>query len=151
MHAVPEVDGPPAPSPADAVGPSRVALWRPAATALAAAGALTVIGTVDPNEAGHYPTCPFLAVTGLWCPGCGSLRALHALTRGDVLGAAGRNVLLVACVPLLAWLWVRWVGRTWTGAPRPAPAPGRYLWSGAALVVLFWLVRNLPFGAALAP
>ena len=148
MRTASELVGPPA---ATTVHRSRTDLWRPAAVAAAATGALAVIATVDPNEPGHYPTCPFLAVTGHWCPGCGSLRALHALTRGDVLGATGRNVLLVASVPLLTWLWVRWVWRTWTGAPRPALAPAIAIWSGAVLVVLFWIVRNLPFGAALAP
>jgi hypothetical protein len=130
---------------------SRTDLWRPAAVLVSAAGALAIVATVDPNVPGHYPTCPFLAVTGHWCPGCGSLRALHALTGGDLLGAASRNVLLVASIPLLTWWWVRWVWRTWTGAARRVPAPGSYIWTGAALVVVFWIVRNLSFGAALAP
>ena len=43
---------------------------------------------VDPNQPGHYPTDPFLAITGLYCPGCGTLRALHALARGDLLTAS---------------------------------------------------------------
>ena len=36
---------------------------------------------------GHYPTCPFLAITGWYCPGCGSLRAVHDLLHGDLAGA----------------------------------------------------------------
>jgi Protein of unknown function (DUF2752) len=123
----------------------------PAAVALAAAAATTVVGVVDPNEAGHYPTCPFLWLTGRFCPGCGSLRAVHALTRGDVGAAIGHNVLAVAALVVLGWLWLRWTVRTWTGASPPRPAPAAVLLAGAALVVLFAVVRNLPFGAALAP
>ena len=39
------------------------------------------VANVDPNVAGHYPTCPILAVTGWYCPGCGTLRAVHALAQ----------------------------------------------------------------------
>jgi hypothetical protein len=118
---------------------------------LAAAAALSVVAVVDPNEPGHYPTCPFFALTGHWCPGCGSLRALHALAHGDVLGAAARNVLLLAALPLLGWLWLRWVQRSWSGAPRPAPAHPAFLWAGLVVAVAFAVLRNLPAGAALAP
>jgi len=126
-------------------------LLSPVIVAVAAAAAVSVVAVVDPNESGHYPTCPFLALTGHWCPGCGSLRALHALAHGDVLGAVGRNVLLVASLPLLAWLWLRWVRRSWTGTPRPALAPPVLIWAGLVLVLAFAVLRNLPIGAALAP
>jgi hypothetical protein len=126
-------------------------LLQPAGVVLGAAAAVSVVAVVDPNESGHYPTCPFLALTGHWCPGCGSLRALHALAHGDVLGAVGRNVLLVASLPLLAWLWLRWVRRSWTGTPRPALAPPVLIWAGLVLVLAFAVLRNLPIGAALAP
>lgn len=127
------------------------ALAPPAAVAATAIGVLTIVATVDPNEPGHYPTCPFLALTGQFCAGCGSLRALHALMHGDVVTAVGRNALVVATVPLLVWLWVRWVHRRWVDAPRPQPAPAVAVWSMLALVVVFWIGRNLPVGIALAP
>jgi hypothetical protein len=126
-------------------------LTGPVASVAAAAVAFTVVALVDPNEPGHYPTCPFLAVTGEYCPGCGSLRAMHALTRGDLATATGLNVLALASLPVLAVIWLRWVGRSWTGAPRAQPAPAALIWGLAVLVLLFGLIRNLPFGAALAP
>ena len=45
--------------------------------------ALATLATVDPNQPGHYPTCPFLATTGFYCPGCGALRAVHDLLHGE--------------------------------------------------------------------
>ena len=132
-------------------GNSWAALRRPVATVAAAAGALMVVATVDPHEPGHYPACPFHAVTGLSCPGCGSLRAIHTLIHGDLLGAIARNALTVAAAPLLVWLWVRWARRCWTGGPRRQPAPAIALWGLLAVVLTFWAARNLPFGAALAP
>ena len=135
-----------------ASGAGRIAAFaRPAAVAVAAATTFAYVGAVDPNHPGHYPTCPFRAVTGLYCPGCGSLRALHALAHGDLLGALARNPLMVAAVPVLAWWWVRWVQRIARGAPRPRPAPPAVLYGVLAVVLVFWVVRNLPFGGALAP
>jgi hypothetical protein len=126
-------------------------LTGPVASVVAAAAAVAVLAVVDPNQPGHYPTCPFFAVTGHWCPGCGTLRAIHALTRGDVAAAAGLNVLFLASLPVLAVIWLRWVRRSWTGAPRPQPAPAALIWALAVGVVLFGVIRNLPFGSALAP
>ena len=44
---------------------------------------VALVAAVDPHTSGRYPTCPFHAVTGLWCPGCGGLRAVHDLTHGS--------------------------------------------------------------------
>lgn len=127
------------------------ALHRPAAVAAAAAATVAYVGAVDPNEPGHYPTCPFLAVTGLFCPGCGSLRAVHALAHGDVAAAASSNLLAVLAVVPLAVIWLGWVRRSWRGIPRDSVAPPLVLWALLGLVVVFAVVRNLPLGAALAP
>lgn len=126
-------------------------LAGPAGVLAAAAAAFAVVALVDPNQPGHYPTCPFLALTGHFCPGCGSLRAMHALTNGDLAGAVGLNVLAVASLPVLAVIWLRWVRRGWTGTSRGHPAPAVLIWALAVGALLFALVRNLPFGAALAP
>lgn len=127
------------------------ALHRPVAVAAAAAATVAYVGAVDPNEPGHYPTCPFLAVTGLFCPGCGSLRAVHALARGDVAAAASSNLLAVLAVLPLAVIWLAWVRRSWRGTARDSVAPPLLLWALLGLVVVFAVLRNLPVGAALAP
>jgi len=46
--------------------------------------------------------CPFFAVTGLKCPGCGGQRAFIAMIHGDVSSALRHNVLAVAGLPLFA-------------------------------------------------
>ena len=68
-------------------------LWWPAATAVAATGFVLVAHFLDPNQAGNYPTCPWLALTGTFCPGCGTLRATHALSEGHLVEALQRNPL----------------------------------------------------------
>jgi hypothetical protein len=92
-------------------------------------------------------------VTGTYCPGCGGLRAVNDLTRGDVAGAASSNLLFVSTLPLIALLWVRSVGQRWLGTSRPMkPAVVTALVTVlVVLIMVFWVVRNLPFAAWLAP
>ena len=123
----------------------------PVAVLAAATAAVAYVGLVDPNQPGHYPTCPFLQLTGYYCPGCGTLRCLHVLAHGHLAQALGFNALTVAMLPLLAWMWLRWTVRTVRASPRRTVAPA---WSIRLLfwvIVVFWVVRNLPVGAALAP
>ncbi|GAA4667722.1 DUF2752 domain-containing protein [Streptomyces chumphonensis] len=119
----------------------------PLAALVAAGAGAAYVGRVDPNESGHYPPCPLLRHTGLFCPGCGGLRAVHALVTGDPLTALGANAAVVGGAAVLAVLWLGWFLRP---AAPPLPAPGHVRWA-AALAVAFTVVRNTPLGAALTP
>ena len=126
--------------------------WAPYATLAAVAGATAYVAAVDPGRPGHYPTCPFLAVTGYYCPGCGTLRMVHALTHGHVGEALGYNALAFLTLPALAYLWIRWA----VAARRGRPLQAKILQPGAitaftVVSVVFWAARNLPAGHALAP
>jgi hypothetical protein len=125
--------------------PRRVpAVCAPLATLAASITAAGVLAVRNPEQPGHYPSCPFHAITGLWCPGCGSLRAMHALTHGDLSTAVHRNVLAVLALPYLAAAWVAWLGRH-LGRPRTTRvAPPAALWGLLALIVAFGVARNLP-------
>lgn len=52
----------------------------------------------DPSQY-LFPKCPFLMLTGLKCPGCGSQRALHQLLHGNVGQAVQANWLFVLALP----------------------------------------------------
>ncbi len=135
-------------------GSRGAALRAPLMVAGATVAATTYVGAVDPNEGGHYPACPFLALTGLYCPVCGTLRAVHALAHGDVTAAVGLNVLAVAGLAALVALWVVWVARAAGGARHVGQAPTLPRWVGPVLLVaavVFGVLRNLPAGSALAP
>lgn len=123
----------------------------PGSVLVGALAVVTYVGSVSPFVPGSYPTCPFLALTGLHCPGCGSLRALHELAHGDVAAAIGLNLVAVAVAPLLAYWWLRWARRSWVGAVRPPPAHPLAGWILLASIVTFAVARNLPVGATLAP
>ncbi|WP_017587253.1 DUF2752 domain-containing protein [Nocardiopsis ganjiahuensis] len=158
QHEDTPATAPPRPTLADRVGAlgARVhpAVWPVSLGALGLAGAV-LLHFVDPNESGSpYPTCPWLMVTGTFCPGCGTTRALAALTHLDVAGAASMNLLLLACLPFLAYAYLSWLNRTL----RTAPARRRVLvvrpWLARTIVggfFLFWVLRNLPWFSFLAP
>ncbi len=99
------------------------------------------------------PPCPFHVLTGLLCPGCGSTRTLYAIGRGEWSRALGQNPLLVVVLPpLLLWaLHSLWRACRWNQPPVQLPRPT----SSVALVVvlLYFLLRNLPWWpfALLAP
>ncbi|GAA3207865.1 DUF2752 domain-containing protein [Nonomuraea helvata] len=127
-------------------------LLAPLGVAGATGAVFAFVGVVDPNQPGHYPTCPFLWITGLYCPGCGTLRTIHALAHLDPVTALGMNPLAVATIPFLLFWWGRWVVRAWQGRPRRTTlAHPAWLWAFIALIMVYWVVRNLPFGAFLAP
>ncbi len=112
----------------------------------------------DPHTAGSWGICPFLALTGQLCPGCGSLRAVHDLTNGDLVGAVGSNLVLVAMLPVLVLWWLRWVRRAWTGVPTGPGAQSFGRTHAGVLIAVFTVVmvsfavlRNLPPGSWLAP
>ena len=61
-----------------------------------------VLHAFDPAATGFYPPCVFHKLTGLHCPGCGSLRATHHLLQGHLGEALSMNILLFMLGPVLA-------------------------------------------------
>ena len=121
-----------------------------AAGLLAASVALHVR---DPHQQGSWGYCPWLLLTGTYCPGCGGLRAVNDLTRGDFAAAASSNLMFVASLPAVAFFWARSLHQRWTGVRRPLSKAGLAVLVAVALVlvVVFSVVRNLPAGSWLAP
>jgi hypothetical protein len=111
--------------------------------ALAVAGS-AMIYLVDPAEPGHYPTCPFKLVTGLDCPGCGSMRGLHQLLHGHLGHAADYNILLIAAAPYLVIGWLVSTARLLGFAVRLPRVPASAYRAIPILVIAFWIVRNIP-------
>ena len=109
------------------------------------------VANVDPNVAGHYPTCPFLAVTGLYCPGCGALRVVHALGQGDLTAALATNPFAVVGLAYIAVTWVLWFERTLTGRRPSWLAPAWVLYGVLGAILAFWVLRNLPGWTWLSP
>jgi len=116
-------------------------------------GASTVLFFFEPGRYWFYPQCLLHQTTGLLCPGCGSLRAIHQLLHGHLLVAVHLNALLVLSTPVLGWFAVRSLIRSLNGHQNTFDVSP--LWLGIFLVagVLFAVLRNSPFAQAawLAP
>ena len=107
----------------------------------------------DPHESGSWGVCPSLALFGVYCPGCGGLRAVNDLTNGDLAAAASSNVVLVALIPFAVVALVVWTVDRWQGRRRRPSwqvlRPGVFVLF--AVLAAFTVLRNLPAGSWLAP
>jgi hypothetical protein len=113
-----------------------------AAVALVAGGAL--LYSVDPGRVWWAPPCLFHRLTGLYCPGCGTGRALHKLFHADLAGALRLNPLMVVVIPLLVYLVVRSSVRNRPGMrANPASLPFWLPWTILGMMVVYWVSRNI--------
>ncbi|MFE7750873.1 DUF2752 domain-containing protein [Streptomyces sp. NPDC057428] len=126
-------------------------LATPVGVMAAVVAAFGYVAAVDPNEPGHYPVCPMLRFTGVLCPGCGGLRSAHAFAHGDIPAALGSNALAVLGYAVFAAVWVLWTVRASRGRPMRITVAPAYWWGVGAVLLVFSVIRNLPFGSALAP
>jgi len=98
------------------------------------ANAAAVIA-IEPARVSIFPVCPFHQMTGLWCPGCGTTRALHQLLHGNLAAAFRFNLLSMSMLPVAGYLIVR--GDTSTLKPA-------WIWALLVVVVAFGVLRNIP-------
>lgn len=120
---------------------------------LAALGTATLaLHLRDPHVHGSWGLCPLYALTGVYCPGCGGLRAVNDLTDGHLGQAASSNLLFVLAIPFIVLVLWRWTYAAWTGRDVAAvpTLPHAVKVGSVVVVVAFTLARNLP-GSWLAP
>jgi hypothetical protein len=118
----------------------------PAFVFLAAqAAALALFGFIIPNDSPFFPRCVFHAITGLYCPGCGTGRGILRMLRGDILGGIRQNWFLLVGLPILALADINAVlallGR------EPLVDFDRVKGLAFALLVAvlaYWILRNIP-------
>ena len=116
----------------------------PAGLALGTMCGCAVLAMVDPGGGAPYPACPTQALLGIDCPACGTLRGLHALSRGQFASALDHNLLLLLAVPFGALIWMRWVAAAGGLAVRPVRASPTVTIAIVSIAVVFAVTRNLP-------
>ena len=105
------------------------------------------------RSGGNEIKCVFYELTGLYCPGCGSGRALGAVLKGDLAAAFSYNCMLFFLgIPCLAVLMYEYVRIVFPGLHRkPVRVPRAVTVFLAVFLAAFWILRNLPAFSFLAP
>lgn len=100
---------------------------------------------IDPTIYPYFPKCPFLVITGLECPGCGSQRAFHQLLHFNFISAFYKNPLVVIFGPyIILGLYIEYLG-----GKNKFPRVRRILFGKyAAIIILvviigYWIGRNI--------
>ena len=120
-------------------------LWKLLLLGVCLAGGLVLLAACDPATSAIFPPCPFRALTGLRCPGCGTLRGLHQLLHGNLIAALRLNPLMVLSLPFLAYAFLEEIVYRASGYRlRRARIGAGAIWLLLALILAFWVLRNVP-------
>jgi uncharacterized protein DUF2752 len=110
-----------------------------------AVAGLILLRIFNPATSGIFPPCPLHYLTGWYCPGCGSLRAIHALLHGNLQQAWAMNPLTVVLLPFLTYGLASEVLMALSGRRFPQPMLSAAAIRGLCTVILlFGVIRNLP-------
>jgi len=138
-------------------------LWRTPAARNARANQLVIVALVwlgivagatflflfnpsNPSNQIPFPVCPFFAITGFACPGCGTTRGLHHLLHGDLITAFRFNPLMMVMLPFLLYALLRYTNAVMRGQPiRGNQLNAKYIWLLFFVILAFWIGRNTPF------
>ncbi len=112
---------------------------------VALGGTLALLAFCDPAHSGLFPVCPLHKYTGLWCPGCGALRASHELFHAHWIAALRLNPLFVLSLPFLGcWLARQFHPRFFSNKNATLFSKPFWTWIFLAVVVTFGVLRNVP-------
>ena len=107
--------------------------------------AVLMLYFMDPATSRLFPPCPLRYLTGWYCPGCGSLRALHELLRGNPRAAWALNPLTVVLLPFLIYGMASYVLFELRGRYLPRVLlPAVWIWILCAVIISFGVARNIP-------
>ena len=100
----------------------------------------------NPSISKYYPPCPFYYTTGLYCPGCGTLRAGYSIIHGHFIRALSFNPLSTLIFPVIVWFVTVKLAKCMF--KKDLWLPQLPSWTSKALlvlIILFWILRNLPW------
>jgi hypothetical protein len=100
----------------------------------------------DPIKVKIYPKCPFRILTGYYCPGCGSTRALSKIVTGDYASAFKYNSLLAVVFPFLAVYFLNLFSRVFLRKDffEGFIMPAYLIYILLAIFIIFGVLRNIP-------
>jgi hypothetical protein len=108
-------------------------------------GILMLFFFLDPQKSALFPKCPLYVWTGLYCPGCGSQRAMHSFLHFRFLEVLHYNLLLFPAGIFILYQVLRPLLQRKTKVVLPDIAyHPRTPWIILIIIILFWILRNIP-------
>ena len=117
-------------------------------------GPAVLFFVLDPAEHVIFPRCVFHTITGYYCPGCGSQRAVHSLLHLNFAGVIGNNFLFLPAALLVAYHYIHPVLNRVLNWKLPNVFYAKNTpWIIFGVIILFWILRNIPVSpfSVLAP
>jgi hypothetical protein len=108
-------------------------------------GLAVLFFVLDPARHDLFPRCLFNSITGYYCPGCGSQRAVHSLLHLDFAGVVSYNFLFLPAALIIFYHYLHPVFNRFFGWK----LPNVFYFRNTPLIilgviVLFWILRNIP-------
>lgn len=122
------------------------------AAALFAAAALLYLYFTGEGEGAGIP-CVFHQVTGLYCSGCGTSRALRSVLHLDFYQALRYNAIFTLGLPAMA-VYFGALGISYIRFGKDkisGKVPMAIVWIFIALALVYGILRNIPLFSFLAP
>jgi len=108
-------------------------------------GLAVLFFVLNPTENEIFPRCIFNSLTGYYCPGCGSQRAIHSLLHLDFAGVTGNNFLFVPAFLLVIYHYLHpFLNRFFTWKLPNIFYYKSTPWIIFGVVIIFWVLRNIP-------
>lgn len=96
---------------------------------------LLILYHCNPETTAWFPKCVIYRFTGLYCPGCGTARAVFAMLHGDVIVSLCNQILLFPAVVLCVAMIIK-----------PRLMLNQCLcWGTFAVICIYGIIRNLPW------
>lgn len=108
-------------------------------------GVAILFFVLDPSKNTLFPKCMFHSLTGYYCPGCGSQRAVHSLLHLDLAGVVHYNFLFLPAILLIIYHYLHPVLNHIFHWKLPNIFYYKQTpWIILGVVVVFWILRNIP-------
>ncbi|WP_394344565.1 DUF2752 domain-containing protein [Confluentibacter citreus] len=100
----------------------------------------------NPSQSTLFPKCPFYSFTGLYCPGCGSQRAIHKFLHGDIFEGLKHNFIIMVLPMVLIYDWSVILFNKYSNQKiKNILHYSKVTYSIFIIILLFWILRNLSF------
>ncbi len=102
--------------------------------------------TINPSEVNFLPRCPLYSNTGVYCPGCGSQRALHDLLHFNIKEVISHNLLFLLGLFIIVYHFsiesINFFSEANIKNLLYHPKTPIIL---LIIIILFWILRNIPY------